>query len=126
MPKTLRILVADDNPLNLRAAARILREMGHSGVLVTDGEKAIKALAGQSFDLVLLDVTMPVMNGEEVLAAIRQSTDLNTRRLPVLMVTGHDLPSDLQRFLQAGANGHLAKPLDSNTLQREIHRVTQA
>jgi CheY-like chemotaxis protein len=125
MPKTLRILVADDNPLNLRAAARILREMGHSGVLVTDGEKAIKALAGQSFDLVLLDVTMPVMNGEEVLAAIRQSTDLNTRRLPVLMVTGHDLPSDLQRFLQAGANGHLAKPLDSTQLQREIQRVTQ-
>jgi len=124
MSKALRILVADDNPLNLRAAARILREMGHSGVLVTDGEKALKALDSQSFDLVLLDVTMPVLDGEQVLATIRQSNDPGKRGLPVIMVTGHDLPSDQARFLQAGASGHLSKPLDSQALQREIARVT--
>lgn len=123
MTTALRILVADDNPINLRAATRMLRELGHSGVLVTDGEKALRALESQPFDLVLLDVSMPVLDGESVLATIRQSAKLAIRRIPVIMVTGHDLPSDRQRFLLAGASGHLAKPLDSASLQREIERV---
>ncbi len=123
MTAPLRILVADDNPINLRIATRLLRELGHSGVLVNDGEKALRACTAQSFDLMLLDVNMPVLDGLGVLAEIRQREQSGQRRLPVIMVTGHDLPSDRERFLQAGADGYLAKPMDSAALQSEMARV---
>ena len=69
--RPLRVLVADDNTINLRVATRVLRDMGHSGVLVTDGEKALKAMESQRFDLVLLDVTMPNMDGPTMLEKMR-------------------------------------------------------
>jgi len=71
MARPLRVLVADDNPLNLRIAARLLRDMGHSGVLVNGGRQALQALQTQAFDVMLLDVTMPDMGGLEALAELR-------------------------------------------------------
>lgn len=125
MTAPLRILVADDNPINLRIATRLLRELGHSGVLVTDGEKALRACASQPFDLLLLDVSMPILDGLSVLTEIRQLERAGRRKLPIIMVTGHDLPSDRANFLQAGADGYLTKPIDSESLQREMARVLQ-
>lgn len=126
MTAPLRILVADDNPLNLRIATKLLRELGHNGVLVTNGEQALQALAGQPFDLVLLDVSMPVLDGESTLATIRQRERKGSPKVPVIMVTGHDQPSDRQHYLQAGADGYLAKPIESASLQREMQRVLQS
>ena len=121
--RPLRVLVADDNPLNLRLATRILREMGHSGVLVPDGRKALEALRAQSFDVALFDVTMPDMGGLEALAELRAWERSGRRRTPVIMVTAYDLPEDRRRMLDAGADGYVAKPLDAERLRDELQRV---
>lgn len=120
---SLHILVADDVLVNLRVASLILRRLGHSGVLVADGEQALRALAQQHFDLVLLDVTMPVLDGLTALKEIRARERRGQPTVPVIMVTGHDLPEDRERFLQAGANGFITKPLQQDVLQRELERV---
>lgn len=121
--KALRILVADDNPVNLRVATRVLRDMGHSGVLVTDGEKALKAMDAQQFDLVLMDVTMPVLDGLSTVAELRKREQQGKRRTPIIMVTAFDLPSDRARMLAAGADGYLAKPLSREALELELKRM---
>jgi CheY-like chemotaxis protein len=121
--KPLRVLVADDNPVNLRVATRVLRDMGHSGVLVTDGEKALKALEAQSFDVALMDVTMPQLDGVSAVAEMRKREMQGARRTPVIMVTAFDMPSDRARFLAAGADGYLAKPLERTALEAELQRV---
>ncbi len=123
MTRPLRILVADDNTINLRVATRVLRDMGHTGALVTDGTKALKAMEAQSFDLVLMDVTMPEMDGLTALAEIRAREQRGAKRTPVVMVTAHDLPSDRTRFMAAGADGYVAKPLDAERLQAELDRL---
>ncbi len=119
----LRILVADDNPVNLRVATRVLRDMGHSGVLVTDGEKALKAMDAHTFDIVLMDVTMPVLDGLGAVAEIRKREQQGKRKTPVIMVTAFDLPSDRARMLAAGADGYLAKPLERQALEVELKRL---
>ena len=121
--KPRRVLVADDNPVNLRVATRVLRDMGHSGVLVTDGEKALKALEAQPFDVALMDVTMPQLDGISAVAEIRKREKQGARRTPVIMVTAFDMPSDRARFLAAGADGYLAKPLERTALEAELQRV---
>lgn len=121
--RALRILVADDNPLNLRLATRILRDMGHSGVLVNDGAKALEALQARSFDVVLMDVTMPGMGGLEALAELRRREQAGRRKTPVIMVTAYDLPEDRRRLLEAGADGYVAKPIDAERLGAELRRL---
>lgn len=123
--KALRVLVADDMPLNLRAAASILKALGHGGVLVTDGQKALDALARQAFDVVLLDVSMPVMGGLEALGEIRARERHGRPHIPVIIVSGHDLPEDREHYLKAGADGFIAKPLDRDQLAAELRRVLQ-
>jgi CheY-like chemotaxis protein len=123
--KALRVLVADDMPLNLRAAASILKALGHGGVLVTDGQKALDAVARQAFDVLLLDVSMPVMGGLEVLGEIRAGERHGRAHVPVIIVSGHDLPEDREHYLKAGADGFLAKPLDRDQLAAELRRVLQ-
>lgn len=122
--RPLRVLVADDNPVNLRVATRVLRDMGHSGVLVTDGEKALKALEAQAFDVCLFDVTMPTLDGMAALAELRRrEAAAGRRKTPVIMVTAFDLPSDRARFLGQGADGYVPKPLERTALEAELARV---
>ncbi len=121
--RPLRVLVADDNPVNLRVATRVLRDMGHSGVLVTDGEKALKALDAQSFDICLFDVTMPVLDGLSTVAELRKREKAGKPKTPVIMVTAFDLPSDRARMLANGADGYVPKPLVREVLQAELDRV---
>jgi CheY-like chemotaxis protein len=124
--KALRILVAEDNVLNQRVAVAALKQLGHTGVVVADGEKALMALDKLAFDLVILDVMMPVMDGMSALAAIRARDQSGKKRMPVLMATSHDLPGDRHRLLAAGADGYLAKPIDIARLQAEIDQIFQA
>lgn len=119
---SLRILVADDDPLNLRVAARLLREQGHSGALVTNGQQVLDALARQAFDLLLLDIHMPVLDGLATLQALRGGGGQRNGGLPVIVVTGDDGAETRAHFLAAGANGFLVKPLTAQTLAQEIQR----
>lgn len=119
----LKVLVVEDNTINQRLAVGMLTALGHTGVVVGDGDKALKCLAKLSFDLVLMDVMMPVMGGLEALAAIRQGEASTGRHLPVIMATAHTEPEDRTRFRKAGADGYVAKPLELEALKSEFFRV---
>ena len=119
----LKILVVEDNTINQRLAVGFLHALGHTGVVVGDGEKALKCLAKLQFDAVLMDVMMPVMGGLEALAAIRAQEATTGRHLPVIMATAHIEPEDRTRFRKAGADGYVAKPLEIGALKAEFLRV---
>lgn len=119
----LHVLVVDDDALNLRIAARLLRGLGHGGALASDGEKALHLIGRQAFDLMLLDVNMPGLGGEGTLRALREREQGGARRLPVLMVSGYSDDGTRQHFLDAGADGFVPKPLAADTLARELARL---
>jgi CheY-like chemotaxis protein len=122
---SLKMLVADDNSINQRLLVGLLKVLGHTGVVVDDGDKVLRCLAQQNFDLILLDVQMPVMDGLQALQQIRKDEELGLRttRMPVIMVTANDFPGDRERFLERGADGYIAKPVKTEALQQEISRV---
>jgi two-component system sensor histidine kinase/response regulator len=122
-PTGLRVLVAEDNPINQRVAVAMLRALGHQGVVVGDGEKALRALSQLTFDVVLMDVTMPNTDGMSALAELQERKRQGVRTPPVIMVTAHDLPGDREHFLAAGADGYVAKPMDVAALTAELRRV---
>jgi CheY-like chemotaxis protein len=92
-------------------------------VVVGDGDKALKCLSKLTFDVVLMDVMMPQMDGLEALAAIRLQEQATGTHLPIIMATAHDEPGDRARYKKAGADGYVAKPIDQNALQAELQRV---
>jgi CheY-like chemotaxis protein len=121
--RTLRLLVAEDNPINQKLMTRVLGQLGHSGVMVGNGEHALRALAAQRFDLVLMDDHMPVMTGMQALKALRAGEPQAGPRTPVIVVTANDMAGDREDYLRRGASGYLAKPVRAEALQAEIDRV---
>ncbi|WP_101048584.1 response regulator [Macromonas nakdongensis] len=124
-PPGLRVLVVDDDALNLRVAARLLRDLGHGGALVTDGAKALAALPRQAFDLVLLDIHMPELDGHATLRAIREG-ERSGERVPVVMMSGDGGADTQQAFHAAGADGFLVKPLSVPALTEVLRRLRLA
>jgi len=121
--RPLKVLVAEDNIINQRVVVGLLTQLGQTGMVVKDGEKALKCLAKMQVDVVLMDVMMPVMDGLEALAAIRAQEAQTGRHLPIIMATSHDEPGEALRYEKAGADGYLCKPLDLEGLRAEIDRV---
>lgn len=121
--RALKVLVAEDNTINQRLVIAMLTALGHTGVVVGDGEKALKCLAKLKFDVVLMDVMMPLMDGLEALAAIRLQEQTTGAHLPIIMATAHVEPGDKARFKKAGADGYVGKPIDQDALQAELQRV---
>jgi CheY-like chemotaxis protein len=121
--RPLKVLVAEDNIINQRLVVALLQQLGHTGMVVNDGEKALKCLAKIKVDLVLMDVMMPNMDGLQALAAIREQEAHTGAHLPIIMATAHDEPGEAGRYKRAGADGYLAKPLDLDRLKSEISRV---
>jgi two-component system, sensor histidine kinase and response regulator len=121
--KALRILVAEDNPVNQLVAVRMLEKMGHTSVVVENGQLAVEAAATGAFDLVLMDVQMPVLSGFEATAAIRVEEAASGRRLPIVGLTAHAMKGDMERCLEAGMDAYLAKPIKGAELSATIDRV---
>jgi two-component system sensor histidine kinase/response regulator len=122
--KALKVLVAEDNIINQRLVIALLTSLGHTGVVVGDGAKALKCIAKLQFDAVLMDVMMPEMDGLEALAAIRAHEQIHGGHLPIIMATAHTEPGDAAKFKRAGADGYVAKPVAIGPLQSELMRVT--
>ena len=120
---TRTILVVDDSRTNLSVIGKRLSHLGYLVVLSDNGAEAIDMVTARGFDLVLLDMVMPGMNGLHVLAEIRGSRE--TADLPVVMMTGRSDPSAAVEALDAGADDHLAKPFDLAVLAARIERVMQ-
>jgi CheY-like chemotaxis protein len=121
--RQLKVLVAEDNIINQRIAREMLAELGHTGVIVGDGEKALKCMEKLQFDFVLMDVMMPNMDGMQALAAIRDKEQRGGRKTPVIMATAHTEPGEAGKMKRAGADGYVPKPLETNALAAEIQRV---
>ncbi len=115
-----RILVVDDEPDVLKLLRLILERAGFEVTLAADGEQALRCLAEGRYDLVLCDVLMPGLDGYGVLAAIRG--DSRSCDLPVLMLSAKVQPQDIQRALEAGADGYVIKPFQHKQLLADIRR----
>jgi CheY-like chemotaxis protein/HPt (histidine-containing phosphotransfer) domain-containing protein len=112
----LRILVAEDNVVNQKLVSRLLEKRGHHVMVVDNGHDALTILEAQPFDVVLMDVQMPEMDGFEATAAIRAREQGPGQRLPVIAMTAHALQGDREKCLEAGMDGYIAKPIQAQQL----------
>jgi CheY-like chemotaxis protein len=120
----LRILVAEDNPVNQKMAMRVLGKLGYRAVVVGNGVEALHALEEpERFDLVLMDVQMPEMGGLEATASIREREKGTGRRIPIVAMTAHAMKGDRERCLEAGMDDYVAKPVRADELNQAIQRV---
>jgi PAS domain S-box-containing protein len=124
--KGLHILLAEDNVVNQKLAVRLLEKRGHTVVVTSNGREALAALAGQTFDLVLMDVQMPEMDGLEATAAIRAQEQSSGTHLPIIALTAHAMPGDRERCLAAGMDDYLSKPIRPQELFEIIDRYAPA
>jgi CheY-like chemotaxis protein len=120
---SLKVLVAEDNIINQRLASIHLKRMGHSGVIVPDGVQALKCLEKSKFDLILMDVMMPNLDGLQTISIIREQEQGTDSRVPILIVSAHDDPAEIRRMVAFGADGFVAKPISIEILAAEISRV---
>ncbi len=121
--RALHLLLAEDNPVNQKLAVRLLEKQGHSIVVAADGRQAVEAVERQSFDLVLMDVQMPEMDGFEATAAIRELERETGRHIPILAMTAYAMKGDRERCLDAGMDGYVSKPIQPRELWQAIDRL---
>jgi CheY-like chemotaxis protein len=122
-PRRLRILLAEDNPVNQKLAVRLLEKRGHVVVAAGNGRQALAAFAQEHFDVVLMDVQMPEMDGFEATAAIRDEEKTTGAHVPIIAMTAHAMKGDEERCLRAGMDGYVSKPIDAQSLFRAIESL---
>jgi CheY-like chemotaxis protein/HPt (histidine-containing phosphotransfer) domain-containing protein len=115
-PRRLRVLVAEDNPVNQQVAVSMLKRAGHRPVVAATGREVLALLERERVDLVLMDVQMPELDGLETTAAIRTREREQGGHLPIVALTANAMKGDAQRCLAAGMDGYLAKPLHAREL----------
>ncbi|MEO7192182.1 MAG: response regulator [Vicinamibacterales bacterium] len=111
-----QILLVEDNVVNQRVASGLLSRRGHQVTIAQNGREAIECLERREFDLVLMDLQMPVMGGIEATMAIRQAEVTTGRHIRIVAMTAHALPADRERCLEAGMDGYLSKPITPSEL----------
>jgi len=119
----LHVLLAEDNPINRMVAIRLLEKRGHEVAVAVNGREALEKLEHGSFDLVLMDVQMPEMDGLEATAALRDKEMTTGEHIPVIAMTAHAMQGDRERCLAAGMDGYVAKPFNARDTFATIERV---
>jgi CheY-like chemotaxis protein len=122
----LRVLLAEDNRINQMVAKRVLERWGHDVVIAETGREAVAAHARQKFDVILMDVQMPEMNGFEATAAIRAAEGTSIECTPIVAMTAHAMKGDRERCLAEGMDDYVSKPIDPAILAAVIDRVLTA
>jgi PAS domain S-box-containing protein len=118
--RSLRILVAEDTPFNQKFILRLLERWGHRAVIAENGREALEALSKDEFDIVLMDVQMPEMDGYDATRAIRESEKQTGSHIPIIAMTAHAIKGDRERCLEAGMDEYVAKPISSEMLLKTI------
>jgi signal transduction histidine kinase/ActR/RegA family two-component response regulator len=119
----LKILVAEDNLVNQRVVKTLLERRGHTVELADTGAAAVEKASEQSFDVILMDVQMPEMDGMEATRFLRRQDAYRGVHTPIVMLTAHAMQGDRERFLAAGADGYVTKPIQMEQLEAEIGAV---
>jgi signal transduction histidine kinase/DNA-binding response OmpR family regulator len=122
--RDMRVLLAEDNLINQRLAVRLLQKRNCTVEIVKTGREVLAALKKDTYDVVLMDLQMPEMDGLETTAAIRQEEKRTGLHLPIIAVTAHAMKGDRERCLASGMDGYIAKPILGQDLYLEIERVT--
>jgi signal transduction histidine kinase/ActR/RegA family two-component response regulator len=122
--RPLRILLAEDHPVNRRLAQRLLEKQGHTVILAEDGRQALAVLAREAIDLVLMDVQMPCMDGLEATRAIREREKAGASRIPIIALTARAMSGDRELCLAAGMDAYIAKPIQPDELRRAIQELS--
>jgi hypothetical protein len=123
--KPLSILLAEDNTVNQRLAQRMIEKMGHSVLVVENGRKAVDAALRQTFDLILMDLQMPEMDGFEATACIRDAESQAQRagqHTPIVAVTAHAMAGDREQCLRAGMDHYISKPISFDALRTLVEQ----
>jgi len=123
-PRVLRVLIAEDNPVNQKLMSRLIERQGHTVVVADTGKAALVALAREPFDLVLMDCQMPEMDGFEATKAIRKSDSVQNPDVPIVAMTGHTGEEGRNACLRAGMNDHVPKPVGKEVLAEVLLRWT--
>ena len=122
----MKILLAEDNRVNQFLTVRLLEKEGHRVEVVLNGRAALAALDQDRFDLALMDLQMPEMDGFETTAIIRERERASGAHLPIIALTANAMVGDAERCLEAGMDGYVSKPVDVRRLFAEISRVQSA
>jgi len=124
--QSLHILVAEDNLINQKLVVRLIEKRGHTAVIANNGREALEALEKQMFDLMLIDVQMPEMDGFEATAAIREREKNTGIHLPIVAMTAHAMKGDQERCLSAGMDSYVSKPIQPETLFRVVEELARS
>ena len=120
----LRILFAEDEGISLLSGKRMLEKSGHTVSTARDGQEALALLAEHDFDLILMDIQMPIMDGVEATRAIRDPARFGAKsRVPIIAMTAYAMAGDKEKFLAAGMNDYISKPVDMDALQELLEKV---
>jgi CheY-like chemotaxis protein len=119
----LRILLVEDNLINQKVAQRLLEKAGHSVTVADNGREALTRIAEEPYDLVLMDVQMPELDGIQTTALIRENERRTGQRLPIVALTANALEGDRERCLEAGMDGYVSKPVVPQVLFQTMAEV---
>ena len=122
-PTGFKVLVVEDDSTNRILATNILTRNGYTTLVARDGQEAVEMCSAESFDLILMDVQMPNMNGLEATAAIRKLEETGGRRTPILALTAHAMQGDRERCIEAGMDDYMSKPIQARDLLSKIHTL---
>jgi len=124
--KSLRILLVEDEPISLLACRIFLENEGHSVLTAQNGLEAFQLLSEENFDLIFMDIQMPLMDGLEVTRKIRSSKELgNKAQTPIVAMTAYSMVGDRENFLAAGMNDYIAKPMNRDSIAAIIRKLTK-
>jgi two-component system, sensor histidine kinase and response regulator len=123
--RSLRILLAEDNEINQKLAVRLLEKRGHTVAVAHNGREAVEWVCREAFDVALMDVQMPDMDGFEATAEIREREKRTGQHLPIIAMTAYSMRGDRERCITAGMDSYVSKPIRQDELFREIYAWTQ-
>ena len=120
---SLAILVVEDDPISRTLASTVLRHNGHSVATAANGVEALRLVERRPFDVILMDIQMPRMDGIEATGQIRQRESRTGGRVPIVALTAHAMKGDRERCLAAGMDDYISKPLDMNQLLAVVGKI---